>query len=411
MKAEIIAVGTELLLGEIVNTNARFLSQQLAVAGVDIYYQSVVGDNKKRLIEVLQLAQSRADLIICTGGLGPTQDDLTKEALAELLGKRLVLDDEAMEKITCFFKHRNIPMVDSNRKQAEVLEGSHSLKNTTGLAVGVSLTVDGKHYMMLPGPPRELEPMFNQYGLPWIKSFMPEQEVLYTKVLRFYGIGESSLEDTLLDLISAQNDPTLATYAKEGEVTLRLATKSPAPEDAEQKLSMAVQEIQRRLGSYLYGEGEESLESVVIGLLQRTQRTVSFAESCTGGLLSHLVTAIPGVSNVFRGSLVCYQAAVKEDWLGIPSDLLKQYGTISEEAAKEMAERCRDRMGTDYALSVTGVAGPDEMEGKPVGTVYIGLAEKGQTTQVHTLRWAGNRRSIQYRAAKHALYLLWQSLR
>jgi nicotinamide-nucleotide amidase len=410
MKAEIIAVGTELLLGEIVNTNARYLSQQLADAGVDVYYQSVVGDNKKRLIEVLQLAQSRSDLIICTGGLGPTQDDLTKETLAELLGKRRVLDDEAMERITRFFKHRNILMVESNRKQAELLEGSLSLKNSTGLAVGVALTIDGIHYMLLPGPPRELEPMFKEYGLPWIKRFMPEQEVLYTKVLRFYGIGESTLEDTLLDLISAQNDPTLATYAKEGEVTLRLATKSATLEAAEQRLSAAVQEIRHRLGSYLYGEGEESLESVVMGRLQRANQTVSFAESCTGGLLSHLVTAISGVSNVFRGSLICYHATVKEGWLGIPADLLDRYGTVSEETAKEMAERCRDRMDTDYALSITGVAGPDEAEGKPVGTVYIGLAEKGQITKVHSIRWNGNRRSIQYRASKQALYLLWKRL-
>jgi nicotinamide-nucleotide amidase len=411
MKAEIIAVGTELLLGEIVNTNAAYLSQKLAEAGIDIYYQTVVGDNKQRLIEVLKLAQSRSDLIICTGGLGPTQDDLTKETIADLLGKTIIIDKEAMDRIEGFFKQRNVHMVESNRKQAEIWEGSYSLKNDNGLAVGVTDTVDAKHYMLLPGPPKELQLMFESYGLPWIQSLLPEQEKLYTRVLRFYGIGESSLEDELLDLISAQRDTTLATYAKEGEVTLRLATKSFTPEEAEHKLAGTVHEIGRRLEAFWYGEGEESLEEVVIRLLRGRGYTVSFAESCTGGLLSHLVTAIPGVSDVFKGSIVCYDPKVKLGMLGIPEPLLAEYGTVSEQTAEIMAEQCLSNMGTDVAVSITGVAGPDDVEDKPVGTVYIGIAERGMPVEIYSARFTGARKSIQYRASKQALYLLWRRLK
>ncbi|MEB3102640.1 competence/damage-inducible protein A [Ferviditalea candida] len=413
MKAEIIAVGTELLMGQIVNTNAQFLSRQCASLGIDVYFQTVVGDNMSRLQQALQIAKDRADLIICTGGLGPTQDDLTKEAVALFTGRALVMDPPALENIKRFFEQRGIPMVDSNLRQAQVIEGCHPLPNDTGLAAGVSLTDGGTHYLLLPGPPKELMPMFDNYAIPWLRSVMKDETPLFSRILKFAGIGESSLEHQILDMIEAQSDPTIAPYAKVGEVTLRITTKALTLEQAEEKIMPVVQELYNRLGKYIYAEEDVPLEKAVVRLLTEKNLTLSTAESCTGGLLSEMITSLSGSSAVFKGGVVSYSNALKHQLLQIPMDVLEGEGApgaVSDVTAGLMAENVRKLTGADIAVSVTGVAGPTQSENKPVGLVYIGLAHKNGETFIEKLQLNGGREAIRYRSAKHVLYRLWRLL-
>lgn len=413
MKAEIIAVGTELLLGQIVNTNAQFLARECASIGVDVYFQTVVGDNEARLQQALELASGRAELIICTGGLGPTQDDLTKDVLGRFLGKKLLIHEPAMEKITNIFKARGIHMVESNARQALVLEDGDALPNDTGLAVGVGITTGTRHYMLLPGPPKEMKPMFEVYGKTWIRGLIKGEVPLYSKMLKFAGIGESSLEHELLDLIEVQKDPTIAPYAKEGEVTIRLTTRADSQAEADMKMRKTEDEIRKRLGAFLYAEEDIGMERVIVSLLKEKGRTMSAAESCTGGLLSDLITSVPGCSAVFKGSLVSYSNELKHRLLQVPTDVLEGEGApgaVSAVTARLMAENLLAAMDTDYALSVTGVAGPGPSDGKPEGLVYIGLAERGQPAVVVESKFSGNREMIKLRASKHALYQLWRRL-
>ncbi|KIL35700.1 damage-inducible protein CinA [Cohnella kolymensis] len=413
MRAEIIAVGTELLLGQIVNTNAQYLSKGLAELGIDVYYQTVVGDNKDRLIEVIRLARSRADLLVFTGGLGPTMDDLTRDALAEYLGRDVELHEPTMNKIESLFAGRGMTFVESNRRQALLVEGATPLRNDTGLAVGNALSVDGTHYLLLPGPPREMKPMFDNDGTAWLKQLTGETLSLHSVMLKFAGIGESLLEETLIDLIREQNDPTIATYAKEGEVTVRVSTKARDSAEAQRKLEAALTEIRRRTESYLYAEEDVSIESKVVQLLTEQRRTVSLAESCTGGMVSQLITMIPGSADVFQGGVVSYSNLMKHRQLGVPNELLDgpdAPGAVSEETAAAMAEGVLKAADSDFALSVTGVAGPAASEGKPVGLVFVGLAQKGQPTRVDKLQLSGDREGIRLRAAKRSLYTLWQAL-
>ncbi|WP_438432517.1 competence/damage-inducible protein A [Gorillibacterium sp. sgz500922] len=413
MKAELIAVGTELLLGQIVNSNGQYLSRQCAAQGVDVYYQTVVGDNPERLKQALAAAEDRADLIICTGGLGPTQDDLTKDVLAERLGLPLIEDRDAMERIRRLFAERNAVMVESNARQAMTLEGSETLPNDTGLAVGTAVSKAGRHYVLLPGPPKEMKLMFENYALPWIRERMSGEQPLFSIMLKFAGIGESNLEHALLDLIQAQTDPTIAPYAKEGEVTIRLTSRAASEAEARAKMEPTKAEIARLVGEYLYAEEEASIEEVILRLLKERSRTLSVAESCTGGLLSDLLTAIPGSSGSFKGGVVSYSNELKAALLGVPVTLLEgpgAPGAVSRETARAMAEGLLSRTGTDYAVSVTGVAGPDSSEGKPVGLVYFGVAEAGGPTEVFEARLNGNRETIKLKSAKSALYHLWRRL-
>lgn len=411
MKAEIIAVGTELLLGQIVNTNAQYLSQKCADLGLDVYYQTVVGDNKQRLIDALRFAGERADFIICTGGLGPTQDDLTKEALAAHLDKKLITHKPSMSRILQFFEQRKIPMVESNAKQAIVLEDGDVLMNDNGMAAGVAISMNGKHYILLPGPPREMKLMFDTYASEWIRGLLPDSKPLFSKVLRFAGIGESLLENKLIDLINGQVDPTIAPYAKEGEVALRLSTKADSRTEADMKLAETEKEIGRRLGNHLYADEDLSLEEVVIRLLRRKQSTLSLAESCTGGFLSHLLTNISGSSEVFKGGIVCYTNEVKSTLLHVEQTVLDRFGAVSRETAEQLADNAAEQFSSEYALSVTGVAGPDEQEGKPVGLIYIAVKKKGCPAEVEKVQLTGNRQLIKLRAAKFALFKLWQCLK
>ncbi|MGG1313394.1 MULTISPECIES: competence/damage-inducible protein A [Cohnella] len=413
MKAEIIAVGTELLLGQIVNTNAQFLAQALAELGVDVYYQTVVGDNEARIRQAIETARGRADLLVFTGGLGPTMDDLTRDALASYLGRKIVLHEPTMRKIESMFAGREAAFVESNRRQAMLIEGAVPLRNDTGLAVGNALSADGTHYLLLPGPPREMKPMFENDGSAWLRKLLGETNVLRSVVLKFSGIGESALEELLIDLIREQTDPTIAPYAKEGEVAIRVSTKAADAEEAARRMEPTLQEIRRRTDRYLYAEEDIALEAAVVRLLAQQRRTVSLAESCTGGMIAAMLTTVPGSADVFAGGVVSYSNAVKHKQLGVPQELLEgpdAPGAVSAETAKAMAEGMLAAADTDLAVSVTGVAGPASAEGKPVGLVFVGLAERGRPTKVERLQLSGDREGIRLRASKRALYLLWLTL-
>ena len=324
MKAEIIAVGTELLLGQIVNTNARYLSRELAAIGIDVYFQTVVGDNLNRLSEAIRIAQGRADVILFSGGIGPTQDDLTKDAIAAVLGRSLHIDRMAMDKIESFFRDRNVEMTENNRRQAIVVEGGTPLANETGLAAGNAISDNGKHYIVMPGPPKELIPMFEQEVKPWLFQHVLTKEMpIYSKMLKFAGIGESALEDRLLDLIDSQTDPTIAPYASEGEVTVRVSTKAPSENEAKQKLDAMEVLIRERLPEHLYANEDVPIEYTIVTMMADMGLTLSAAESCTGGLVMQSLTSIPGSASMLKGGIVCYSNEIKEKLLNVPHDYLE----------------------------------------------------------------------------------------
>jgi nicotinamide-nucleotide amidase len=413
MKAEIIAVGTELLLGQILNTNAQFLAGQCAAMGIDVYFQTVVGDNEERLNQAIRAAKERADLIIFTGGLGPTLDDLTKDVLADFLKCELIMHEPSMDKIAAFFESRGITMVESNARQALMIAGSSALMNDTGMAVGNAMTVEGTHYVVLPGPPKEMKPMFENHAKAWLRTVMGDEKPLYSKMLKFCGIGESSLEHELMDLIQNQQDPTIAPYAKEGEVTIRLATKAHTQEEADRQMAATEQTIRERLGGYLYAQEDVGIEEIILRRLTETKATLSVAESCSGGLLSDLLTSISGSSDSYLGGIVCYSNLMKQELLKVPSAMLEGEGApgaVSGEVAQIMAEQMLVLLQSDYAVSITGVAGPNPSEGKPVGLVYVAVAQKGQPTLVVKVEHTGGRELIKLKAAKTALYHLWRSL-
>ena len=415
MKAEIIAVGTEILTGQIVNTNAQFLSEKLAEIGVDVYFQTAVGDNEVRLLSLLEIASQRSNLVILTGGLGPTEDDLTKQTLAKFLGKDLVFDPQAQEKLDIFFAHRpDYARTPNNERQAQIVEGATPLPNETGLAVGGVLEVDGVTYVVLPGPPSELKPMVLNQLLPKLMTGTK----LYSRVLRFFGIGESQLVTILADLIDHQTDPTLAPYAKTGEVTLRLSTKAVSQEKADQALDILENQILGRqtfegisLRDICYGYGEEtSLASVVVEELKKRKKSITAAESLTAGLFQATLADFSGVSAIFNGGFVTYSLEEKSKMLDIFEQELKEHGVVSEFTARKMAEQARIKTQSDYGVSLTGVAGPDSLEGHPAGTVFIGLAhEKG--IEVIKANIAGRSRAdVRQIAVMHAFNLVRKAL-
>ncbi|MFS9005344.1 competence/damage-inducible protein A [Streptococcus oralis] len=415
MKAEIIAVGTEILTGQIVNTNAQFLSEKLAEIGVDVYFQTAVGDNEARLLSLLEIASQRSNLVILTGGLGPTEDDLTKQTLAKFLGKDLVFDPQAQEKLDIFFAHRpDYARTPNNERQAQIVEGATPLSNETGLAVGGVSEVDGVTYVVLPGPPSELKPMVLNQLLPKLMTGTK----LYSRVLRFFGIGESQLVTILADLIDHQTDPTLAPYAKTGEVTLRLSTKAVSQEKADQVLDILENQILSRqtfegisLRDICYGYGEEtSLASVVVEELKKRQKSITAAESLTAGLFQATLADFSGVSAIFNGGFVTYSLEEKSKMLDISEQELKEHGVVSEFTARKMAEQARIKTQSDYGVSLTGVAGPDSLEGHPAGTVFIGLAH-AKGTEVIKANIAGRSRAdVRHIAVMHAFNLVRKAL-
>ncbi|RSK10617.1 putative competence-damage inducible protein [Streptococcus oralis] len=415
MKAEIIAVGTEILTGQIVNTNAQFLSEKLAEIGVDVYFQTAVGDNEARLMSLLEIASLRSSLVILTGGLGPTEDDLTKQTLAKFWGKNLVFDPQAQEKLDVFFAQRpDYARTPNNERQAQIVEGATPLPNETGLAVGGVSEVDGVTYVVLPGPPSELKPMVLNQLLPKLMTGAK----LYSRVLRFFGIGESQLVTILADLIDHQTDPTLAPYAKTGEVTLRLSTKASSQEEANQVLDILENQILSRqtfeglsLRDICYGYGEEtSLASVVVEELKKRQKSITAAESLTAGLFQATLANFSGVSAIFNGGFVTYSLEEKSKMLDISEQELKKHGVVSEFTAQKMAEQARFKTQSDYGVSLTGVAGPDSLEGHPAGTVFIGLAH-AKGTEVIKANIAGRSRAdVRQIAVMHAFNLVRKAL-
>ena len=406
-KAAIISVGTELLMGEITNTNTVYLSQKLNDYGIDVLFHHTVGDNPKRLARVLEITLEDCDLIITTGGLGPTQDDMTKEVVCRVMQDELVMNEEWLSYLYRRYEKRGRTMTDNNRKQALLPSRAVMLFNEVGSAPGFVLKDprERKTICCLPGPPREMKWLFEEKLEPILAQM--QGSVLCHRMLRTFGIGESKLETELLDLIDQQTDPTIATYAKEGECAVRIASKRETEEEARSEVDRMTQLIAWRIGEYIYSYEDEDLVQVVTSELMKRGLTVSAAESCTGGLFGAALTDIPGVSAIFDRSLVTYSNRAKVEELGVNEETLEQFGAVSEETAREMAEGVRRVSGTDLGVSVTGIAGPDGgTEEKPVGTVYIALATKDGTV-CRKLFWnTGNRQYNRRNAVLNMLDLI-----
>ena len=415
MKAEIIAVGTEILTGQILNTNAQFLSEKLAEIGVDVYIQTAVGDNEARLLSVLEIARERSELVILTGGLGPTEDDLTKQTVAKFLGKNLVFDAQAQAKLDDFFAQRpDYARTPNNERQAQIIQGATPLANETGLAVGGMIEVEGVTYVVLPGPPSELKPMVLNELLPRLMTGAK----LYSRVLRFFGIGESQLVTILADLIEQQTDPTLAPYAKTGEVTLRLSTKAKSQEEADAALNTLEEQILSRdtfegtsLRELCYGYGDEtSLASLVVEELKKRQISITAAESLTAGLFQASIADFSGVSAIFKGGFVTYSLEEKAKMLDIPQVELETHGVVSTYTAEKMAEQAREKTASDIGISLTGVAGPESLEGHPAGTVFIGLSQESGTEVIRVNIGGRSRTDVRKIAVMHAFNLVLKAL-
>jgi len=409
MNAEIIAVGTELLLGQIANTNAKFLSEKLASIGIDVYYHTVVGDNNNRLRRAIEIAQKRADILIFTGGLGPTKDDLTKETIASSLQEELVYDEVALNSIADYYKRTGREFTENNKKQALVLSGATVFANNHGMAPGMGLCKDNKVYILLPGPPKEMNPMYISYVENWLLSFTVGEN-LYSRTLRFFGIGESQLEAKIQDLIDAQTNPTIAPLASEGEVTLRLTAKHNDAKEAESLINHIEELILQRVGPFFYGYNQDLLHKIAIALLKQKCLTIACAESLTGGLFGDRITEVAGVSSLFKGGVICYSNDVKQHVLDVPEKTLQTAGAVSEDCARYLAENVKKLMQTNVGISFTGVAGPDASEGKEPGTVFVGLAIDEQPTVVIPLTLSGSRQQIRERTVKYGFYHLYKKL-
>lgn len=401
MNAEILAVGTELLMGQIANTNAQYITGKLPEVGINVYFHTVVGDNKNRLLKSLEIALERSDVVIITGGLGPTQDDITKETVSEMLGLKLVLHEDILEQMKSYFQKLKRTMASNNIKQAFLPENCIVVKNKNGTAPGCIIEHDGKVIVLLPGPPSEMKPMFNDSVM---KYFMEKSNFyLKSKYIKIFGIGESDMEDRISDLVSKQTNPTIAPYAKEGEVTLRITAKYIRNDDNVDIIEPVIDSIKARLGDYIYSTENENMEVTVAKLLMANNITISIAESCTGGIVSGKLTDIPGISSVFSGGMIVYSNEAKVKNLQVRQKTLDNYGAVSKETAAEMAENVRRIYNTQLGLSITGIAGPDGGSAeKPVGLVYIGLAD-GQKTQVKEIRLSGERSKIRNISSLHAL--------
>lgn len=407
MRAELISTGTEILLGQILNSNSRYLGQRLAELGIDVYFQTTVGDNSDRLAEALKIACERADLVIVTGGLGPTMDDLTKETTAEFLGLDMYMDQASLDSIKKFFLDRKKQMPDINSKQALIPTGATVIPNRTGTAPGVIIENNGKIFVILPGPPVEMQPMFEETVVPYLMAKQGgERSVIVSRVLKILGVGESTVEELIKDMVIEQTNPTIAFLAPKGEVIIRLTAKAATQAEAITLIAKPEKEIKKRLGSNIYGVDDESLEKVVLGLLKEKGLTVSTAESCTGGLIAKRMTDIAGSSENFMYGIVTYTNRAKTDLLGVSPATLSRYGAVSEETALEMVKGVRQACGTDLGVSVTGIAGPGGgTPKKPVGLVYIGFADH-ETTMVQRCLFAGDRETIRWQASNTALNML-----
>lgn len=401
MKAEILCVGTELLLGDILNTNTQYLSQQLALYGIDVYYQSVVGDNDSRLKELLEQVYDRSDLVITTGGLGPTEDDLTKETIASFFQRKLVLHEETLEELKAFFSKRGAKVNEGNKKQAYLPEGSIILHNDKGTAPGCIIEENNKIMVMLPGPPREMQHMFQSYVVPFLKE--RSMDTMESKLLRVFGIGEGHMEEKIQDIIHSQGNPTIAPYAKDYDCVIRITAKAETSQKCKEKIQEVEKKIRARLGEYIYSSGEETLDQLVPRLLVEKGITISMAESCTGGMLSSMLVEYPGVSKIFQQGFVTYSNEAKIKYVQVQPETLETYGAVSEQTAAEMAQGAAQVSQSHIGVGITGIAGPGGgTEEKPVGLVYVGLYYNGQ---VQVQRWLlnGDRQRIRKRTCLQVL--------
>lgn len=407
--AEIIAVGTELLMGQIVNTNARYISEQLAALGISVLYHVVVGDNAERLQAVVEQGKSRSDILIFTGGLGPTEDDLTKETVARAFNKTLELHRPSLEAMKAYVKGWDKAMPENNLKQAYLPADGVIIPNRNGTAPGCIMEDGGKVAVLLPGPPSEMKPMFDETVVPFLRG--KSEFFLYSRVLRLFGIGESAAALKIDELIKNQTNPTIAPYAKEAEVTFRITAMAKTPEEAEEILRPTVEKMYGEFGDYIYGEGDDlSMADVVVRLLKEKGKTLATAESCTGGLIGRSITEVPGASEVYGFGFVTYANEAKEKLLGVKHETLAAHGAVSEETAREMALGARLKSGADIAIAVTGIAGPGGgTPEKPVGLVYVGLSTAENTTAVK-LNLSGNRARIRLRTCLNALDLVRREL-
>lgn len=411
MNAEIIAVGTELLLGQIANTNAQYISSELAEIGVNVYHHTVVGDNPNRLEKAIAQAEKRANLIIFTGGLGPTKDDLTKETIARHIGTELEMDELALQTIIDYFNKTNRIMTENNKKQALVLKDAKVLPNEFGMAPGMFMEANDCYYMLLPGPPHEMRPMFHRYGREAIMEKMGETECIESLVLRFFGIGEAQLDEELADLLDRQTNPTIAPLAADGEVTIRITARDKDVTIARKMIKEMEQKINRRVGQYFYGYDDTSVMKELLKELQAKDLTIAAAESLTAGLFQSEMASISGASASLLGGVVCYSNEAKMKYCHVKKETLEQYGAVSEQCARELAENVRKELVSDIGISFTGVAGPDSLERNPAGTVWIGIARENQPTKTFLLTVAGSRNGVRHRAVRYGCSYLIQMMR
>lgn len=403
MNAELIAVGTEILLGDIVNTDAQVISRGLSELGINVYYQTVVGDNPARLERAIREAKDRADIIITTGGLGPTLDDLTKETLAKVFGKTMALHEPSLAHIQEFFQKIGREMTPNNEKQAWLPEGCTVFENKWGTAPGCGFEADGKHVLMLPGPPRECTPMWEQCAKPYLYPLAGG--CIVSRNVRVMGLGESAMEARLHDLMASMTNPTIAPYAKVSECFARVTAMADTEAEAEQMLAPVVQQVVDLLGADVYGVDVDSLEQVVGDTLRQRGMTLAVAESCTGGLLSKRITDLPGASDYYKGGVCSYTNEVKINLLGVQPDTLAAYGAVSAQTAEQMAAGAARVFGTDIGVGITGVAGPDASEGKEVGLVYISVWFQGELITRETRNSLGRDR-VRNQAASNALDII-----
>ena len=401
---ELISVGTEILLGDILNTDAQFLSIELAKLGISVIHQSTVGDNRERLLAQLKEAADRSDIIILSGGLGPTPDDLTKEVCCEFFGKKMFLHEPTVEKIKTYFSTKGMEMAQNNLKQAMLPKDCVIFPNDNGTAPGMAIEKDGVHILVLPGPPRELKPMFRNCAVPYLMQF--SDRIIVSHNIRTFGIGESLMAERVNDLFDAEN-PTVAPYAKDGEALLRVTAMARTKEEAENLCKPVINEIKNRLDGFVYGVDYTCIEEAVIEKLKEKHMKVATAESCTGGLIAKRITDVPGASEVFDCGIISYANEIKHRVLGVSEDDLNKYGAVSEPVARQMAQGALKVSGADIAVSVTGIAGPDsDSTNKPVGLVYIGLADR-DNVWVRELRTSRKDRSYnRYVSASNALNMI-----
>ena len=401
MKTEIITVGTEILLGDILNTNTHYLSNELANMGIDVYYQITVGDNEQRLLSQLKESFKRSDLVILTGGLGPTEDDITKEVCAKYFNMEMEFHEQSWDKIIEIHNKMNRKPTENNRKQAYFPKGSLILPNKYGTAPGCIMEKDKKTIIVMPGPPKEMKPMFDNYVKPFLLK--DNKNILKSKVLRIIGMGESKIENDLLDLIDKQINPTIATYAKDGECTVRITAKGKNEKEVESLIEPISNEIKSRLKEKVYGEDDTAIEDEVAKILVDNNLTIAVAESCTGGMVAADLINYPGISSVFMEGRVTYSNEAKMMTLNVKKETLNTVGAVSEQCAKEMSEGVAARHNTNIGLSTTGIAGPEGgSEDKPVGLVYMGITINNKTI-VKKYIFNGNRQQIRSRACKTLL--------